>query len=150
MRESRRKDDPMPLTWDSFAEGDALPELQKTPGVTRLVKYAAGGGDFNPLHHDFAFPQAKAIGSIIVHGRFKYAALGELVSNWLDHGGRIKSISCQYRGMDLPDQTMTLGGVVKRKWEEGGEKLAELELFVHNAKGKNTTPGTAIVCISIG
>jgi hypothetical protein len=28
--------------------------------------------------------------------------------------------------MDLPDQTMTLGGVVKRKWEEEGEKLAEL------------------------
>lgn len=135
----------MPRTWDSFEEGDALPELVKNPGVTQLVKYAAGGGDFNPLHHDYGFPQAKAIGSIIVHGRFKYAALGELVSNWIDHGGRIKNLACQYRGMDLPDQEMTLGGKVKRKWEEGGEKLAELELFVKNAKGKDTTPGSAIV-----
>jgi hypothetical protein len=135
----------VPKTWKSFSEGDALPELVKQPGVTQLVKYAAGSGDFNPLHHDFAFPQSKAIGSIIVHGRFKYASLGELVSNWLDHGGRIKKISCQYRGMDLPDQPMTLGGVVKRKWEENGEKLAELELWVKNAQGKNTTPGTAIV-----
>ena len=133
----------MPRTWDSFAEGDLLPELIKKPGVTQLVKYAAGGGDFNPLHHDFAFPQAKALGSIIVHGRFKYAALGELVSNWLDHGGRIKRLACQYRGMDLPDQEMILGGKVVRKWEEGGEKLAELELYVKNAKGKDTTPGTA-------
>jgi hypothetical protein len=135
----------MPLEWDSFKEGDALPELIKQPGVTQLVKYAAGGGDFNPLHHDFAFSQSKAIGSIIVHGRFKYAALGELVSNWLDHGGRIKNIACQYRGMDLPDQPMSLGGVVKHKWEEAGEKLAELELYVNNAKGKNTTPGSALV-----
>ena len=135
----------MPRAWDSFAEGDVLPELVKNPGVTQLVKYAAGGGDFNPLHHDFAFPQAKAIGSIIVHGRFKYASLGELVSNWLDHGGRIKKLACQYRGMDLPDQEMTLGGKVTRKWEEGGEKLAELELYVKNAKGKDTTPGTAVV-----
>jgi acyl dehydratase len=135
----------MPRTWDSFKEGDALPELIKKPGVTQLVKYAAGGGDFNPLHHDFAFPQAKAIGSIIVHGRFKYAALGELVSNWLDHGGRIKNLACQYRGMDLPDQEMVLGGKVTRKWEEGGEKLAELELHIKNAKGKDTTPGTAVV-----
>ncbi len=47
--------------------------------------------------------------------------------------------------MDLPGNEMTLGGVVKRKWEEGGEKLAELELYVKNDKGKNTTPGTAIV-----
>lgn len=135
----------MPRSWDSFSEGDSLTELEKTPGVSQLVKYSAGGGDFNPLHHDFAFPQAKAIGSIIVHGRFKYASLGELVSNWLDHGGRIKTLSCQYRGMDLPDQPMTCGGVVKRKWEENGEKLAELELYVKNAKGKNTTPGHAVV-----
>jgi len=135
----------MPRKWDSFEEGDALPELVKKPGVTQLVKYAAGSGDFNPLHHDFAFPQSKAIGSIIVHGRFKYASLGELVSSWLDHGGRIRSIACQYRGMDLPDQPMTVGGVVKRKFEENGEKLAELELYVKNGQGRNTTPGTAIV-----
>ena len=135
----------MPLEWDSFDEGDALPEMTKQPGVSGLVKYSAGGGDFNPLHHDYAFPQSKAIGSIIVHGRFKYAALGELVSNWLDHGGRIKTLSCQYRGMDLPNDEMTLGGVVKRKWEENGEKLTELELYVRNEDGKNTTPGSAVV-----
>ena len=51
------------------------------------MKYAGGSGDFNPLHYDYQFPQAKQIGSIIVHGRFKYAALGELVSNWLGHRG---------------------------------------------------------------
>jgi hypothetical protein len=78
----------------------------------------------------------------------KYAALGELVSNWLDHGGRIRKIGCQYRGMDMPDKQMTLGGVVKRKWEEDGKKLAELELWVKNEAGKNTTPGSAIVELS--
>jgi acyl dehydratase len=137
----------MPLTFDSFKEGDALPVLKKKPSVTQLVKYAAGGGDFNPLHHDYDFPQSKALGSIIVHGRFKYAALGELVSNWLDHGGRIRKLGCQYRGMDLPDKEMTLGGTVKRKWVEGGEKLAELELWVKNEGGKTTTPGSAVVVL---
>lgn len=135
----------MPLDWNSFKEGDSIPELRKAPGVSQLVKYSAGGGDFNPLHHDYNFPQSKAIGSIIIHGRFKYAALGELVSNWLDHGGRIRTLSCQYRGMDLPDNTMELGGKVKRKWEENGEKLAQIELYVKNAEGKNTTPGSAVV-----
>ena len=66
-------------TWTSIQAGDQLPELRKKPDVPQLVKYAAGSGDFNPLHYDFSFPQAKEIGSIIVHGRFKYAALGELV-----------------------------------------------------------------------
>ncbi|HEU4427166.1 MAG TPA: MaoC/PaaZ C-terminal domain-containing protein [Myxococcota bacterium] len=137
----------MPVTWDAFKEGDEIPVLKKKPGVTQLVKYAAGGGDFNPLHHDYNFPQSKALGSIIVHGRFKYAALGELVSNWLDHGGRIQKISCQYRGMDFPNQEMTLGGKVVRKYEEAGKKLADLELWAKNEKGQNTTPGSATVRI---
>jgi acyl dehydratase len=137
----------VPLSYDSFKEGDALPVLKKKPGVTQLVKYAAGGGDFNPLHHDYAFPQSKALGSIIVHGRFKYASLGELVSNWLGHSGRIRRISCQYRGMDFPDKPILCGGVVKRKWQEGGEKLVELELWTKNEEGKNTTPGSAIVAL---
>ena len=77
----------MAITWDSIKEGDTLPEIKKTPGVTQLVKYAAGGGDFNPMHHDYNFFQSKAIGSIIVHGRFKWSSLGEIVSNWLGHQG---------------------------------------------------------------
>src|SRR4029453_4944265 len=93
-------------SWEWIKEGDALPELRKRPDVPQLVKYAAGSGDFNPLHYDYNFPQAKQIGSIIVHRPFQYASLGELVSNWLGHRGRIKLISCQYRGMDLPHQDM--------------------------------------------
>ena len=135
----------MAVAWESITEGAQLPELRKRPDVPQLVKYAAGSGDFNPLHYDYSFPQAKQIGSIIVHGRFKYAALGELVSNWLGHGGRIRSISCQYRGMDFPDREFTCGGKVARKWEESGRKLVELQIWTENDEGKRTTPGHAIV-----
>jgi hypothetical protein len=135
------------LTWDDVKEGSPLPEIRKAPGVTQLVKYAAGSGDFNPLHHDYNFPQSKQLGSIIVHGRFKYAALGEVVSNWLGHAGRIRTLACQYRGMDFPDKQMICGGVVKRKWQENGEKLVELDLWTKDEAGKNTTPGSAVVVL---
>jgi hypothetical protein len=42
---------------------------------------------------------------------------------------------------------MTLGGTVKLKWTENGEKLAELELWVKNEEGKTTTPGSAVVVL---
>lgn len=133
------------MTWESIKEGDALPELRKTPSVTQLVKYAAGSGDFNPLHHDFQYPQCRQLGSIIVHGRFKYAALGELVSNWLGHRGRIVKLSCQYKGMDLPDKEVVFSGKVVRKSETDGRKLVELQLSTINADGQQTTPGQAVV-----
>jgi len=135
----------MAITWDAIRDGDELPALKKKPTVTQLVKYAAGSGDFNPLHHDYGFPQSKMLGSIIVHGRFKYAALGELVSNWLGHRGRIRKISCEYRGMDFPDREFTCGGKVTRKWEDGSRKLVDLQLWAENDEGKKTTPGQATV-----
>lgn len=138
----------MAISWSEIEVGASLPRLEKKPGVTQLVKYAAGSGDFNPLHHDYRFPQAQQIGSIIVHGRFKYAALGELVSNWLGHAGRIRKLSCQFRGMDMPDQSIICTGKVARKWEENGERLAELTVWTENAEGKQTTPGAAIVVLS--
>lgn len=139
----------MAVTWESIAEGQELPELAKRPSLTDLVKYAAGSGDFNPLHHDYAFPQAKLVGSVILHGRFKYAALGELVSNWLGHRGRIEKISCQYRGMDFPDQVLTCKGRVIRKWQEGRVKYAKLSVWTENPEGKKTTPGSAIVAFDV-
>jgi acyl dehydratase len=133
------------LEWESIQEGLQLPEQRRTLGVPDLVKYAAGSGDFNPLHYDFNFPQSKALGSIIVHGRFKYALLGQLVSDWLQHRGRIKKISCQYRGMDLPGQEIVCRGRVVRKWEEGGERLVEVSVWTEDEAGKKTTPGQAVV-----
>ena len=143
MRENQEQ--AVTVTWESIQEGQELPELAKRPGLTDLVKYAAGSGDFNPLHHDPAFPQARALGSIIVHGRYKYAALGELVSNWLGHNGRIAKISCQYRGMDFPDQLLTCKGRVIRKWQEEGVKYARLSIWAENPEGRKTTPGGATV-----
>lgn len=133
------------LRFEEIKEGDALPELRKTPTLQTLVKYSAGSGDFNPLHHDYNFIQAKQIGSIIVHGRFKYASLGELVSNWLGHAGRIRKLSCQYRGMDLPDREFVCKGVVKKKSDEGGTRTVELDVWAENSEGKKTTPGSAVV-----
>ena len=132
-------------TWETINEGDELPELHKTPTVTDLVSYSAGSGDFNPLHHDYDFPQSKAIGTIIVHGRYKYAAMGEMVSNWLQHGGRIRKISCQYRGMDFPNKPLVIQGRVASKSEDNGEKLVNLHLWTLNEDGKKTTPGWVTV-----
>ncbi|MEO5841086.1 MAG: MaoC/PaaZ C-terminal domain-containing protein [Acidimicrobiales bacterium] len=127
--------------------GDELPPVAKTPGRRELVQYAAGSGDFNPLHYDTEFPQAKALGDNIVHGRMKFAVLGELVSNWLAHTGRIKTIACSYRGMDLQGKTLTAKGVVVAKREQDGQKLVDLEIYVENASGTRTTPGTATVIL---
>jgi hypothetical protein len=47
--------------------------------------------------------------------------------------------------MDFPHQDIVCRGKVKRKWQENGEKLVELDVWTENPEGKKTTPGTAVV-----
>ena len=135
------------IYFDDVQEGQELPSLNKKPEREQLVKYAAGSGDFNPLHYDDEFAKNQGVPGVIAHGRFKYASLGQLVSDWMGYQGRIKKISCQYRGMDFLDQPFTCKGLVKRKYEEDGQKLVELEVWTENGEGQKTTPGTAIVAL---
>ena len=128
---------------------DTMPALKtgNVSAATWTAVYGIAVGYHKVAPHVTPTNHVHQIGSIIVHGRFKYASLGEVVSNWLGHAGRIKKLSCQYRGMDFPDKEMICGGAVTRKYEEDGEKLVELELWTKNEDGKNTTPGSAVVAL---
>ncbi|MGH9119769.1 MAG: MaoC/PaaZ C-terminal domain-containing protein [Acidimicrobiales bacterium] len=128
--------------------GDELSPLTKTPDREQLVKYAAGSGDFNPLHYDADFPQAVAIGDNIVHGRMKYAAMGQLVSDWLGHRGWIRRITAQYRGMDKRGDTFTCRGRVTGVHDEAGVPIVEVEVWTENADGQATTKGQAEVVLA--
>ena len=134
----------------SFADlavGDELPPLTKSLDRADLVKYAAGSGDFNPLHFDPEFPQAREIGDNIVHGRLKYAALGQLVSDWLEHQGWVRRLSAQYRGMDRRGAPFSCRGRVSALSEEAGLGVVELELWTESAEGERTTTGSAEVVL---
>lgn len=134
--------------FDEVNVGDELPTIAKQPARLQLVQYAAGSGDFNPLHYDADFPQAKQLGDNIVHGRMKYASLGQCVSDWLGHSGWVQSLGCQYRGMDVQGAPFTVKGVVTAKREEGGRKLVDIDVWTEDAKGARTTPGTATVVLN--
>ncbi|MCA9829524.1 MAG: MaoC/PaaZ C-terminal domain-containing protein [Dehalococcoidia bacterium] len=138
----------MTVTWDSISEGQAITELKKNCSTQQLVQWAAGSGDFYQIHYDKDFAVGTGLSNIIVHGALKNAFLGQLVHDWMGPNGRIKKYGCSYRGMDYPNQDITCKGIVRRKYEEGGEKLVDLEIWSENPEGNKTTPGTATVAFS--
>ena len=135
--------------FDDVKEGQELPEIKIKPDKQQLVKFAAGSGDFNPLHFDEKFPMLKGMGIAdnIVHGRFKYAQVGRIVFAFAGYKGRVKKFGVSYRGMDLINTNVTVKGVVTAKRREGGENLVELDVWTENDEGKKTTPGTAVVAL---
>jgi len=135
----------MAATWDSVSEGMEIPSLKKNCSTQQLVIWAAGSGDFYQIHYDKDFAVGTGLSNIIVHGALKNAFLGQLVHDWVGQNGMIKKYGCSYRGMDYPNEDITCKGIVRRKYEEGGEKLVDLEIWTEQANGNKTTPGTATV-----
>ena len=137
------------IYFEDVKEGQELAPIKISPDKSQLVKFAAGSGDFNPLHFDEKFPMLKAMGlsDNIVHGRFKYAQVGRLVFAFAGYKGRVKKFGVNYRGMDMPNKEITVGGVVTAKRQEGGENLVDLDVWTQDVGGKKTTPGTATVAL---
>jgi acyl dehydratase len=135
--------------FEDVKEGQELPEIKIKPDKQQLVKFAAGSGDFNPLHFDENFPMLKPMGLTenIVHGRFKYAQVGRLVFGLAGYKGRVKNFGVSYRGMDMLNKQITAKGVVTAKRQENGENLVDLDVWTEDENGKKTTPGTATVAL---
>ena len=146
------------LYYEDVNVGDEVTPLSKVATSRMLVQWAGASGDFNPLHYEDRFAQAMFVGSPIVHGQLKRAWLGHLVTDWIGLEGTVKTLSCQFRGMDYPRkmQTMTdphdgetwwCKGVVTGKKVEDGENIVECDIWVENGKGEKTTPGKAVVAL---
>lgn len=135
--------------FEDVKEGQELPEIKISPDKQQLVKFAAGSGDFNPLHFDENFPMLGAMGlkENIVHGRFKYAQVGRMALALAGYKGRVKRFGVSYRGMDMLNKPITVKGLVTGKKQEGGENIVELDIWTEDADGKKTTPGSAVVAL---
>ena len=135
------------IFWEDVAIGLALPPLVKCPTTRQLVQYAGASGDFYEIHYDKDFAQQTGLGGVIIHGALKSAFLGQLVTDWAGPLGTLKRLSCQYRGMDYPNQPITARGIVTRKYQAGGEHLVDCTIWLENPVGENTTPGSATVVL---
>ncbi len=131
--------------WEDIEEGMEVPSLVKLPTTQMLVKYAGASGDFYQIHYDHAFALENGLPGVIIHGALKSAFLGQMLTDWIGESGTLRKLACQYRTMDFPDDTLTCKGVVTRKYQDGGRRLVDCDIWLENGKGEKTTPGSATV-----
>jgi acyl dehydratase len=127
--------------------GSEVPTLEKDPTTQQLVKYAGASGDFYQIHYDKDFALKNNLPGVILHGALKNAFLGQLMTNFAGDGGWLRKLSVQYRGMDQPGSKVLCKGRVIKKYVEKGDHLVDCEIWLENAKGEKTTPGSATVML---
>ena len=83
---------------------------------------------------------------MILHGALKNAFLGQLMTDFAGELGWLRKLSVQYRGMDQPGNGRRLRQGLK-KYIDGGNNLVDCEIWLENAQGEKTTPGSATVIL---
>lgn len=144
--------------YEDVEVGGEITPLQKIATTRMLVQWAGALGDFNPLHYEDDFAKSLGVGKPIVHGSLKRAWLINLMTDWIGPGGRLKKLSCRFRGLDYPrkmkmfevphdGETWWCKGKVTKKYVEDENNLIECEIWVENGKGEKTTTGSALVSL---
>lgn len=135
------------IYFEDVEAGYEIPLLEKDPTTQQLVKYAGASGDFYQIHYDKDFAIKNKLPGVILHGALKNAYLGQLMTDFAGELGWLRKLSVQYRGMDQPGSRVICKGKVVKKYVSNGDHLVDCEIWLENAKGEKTTPGSATVML---
>ena len=135
------------LYYEDIAVGSEITPLVKLPTTRQLVMWAGASGDYNPIHYDKDFAQSRGLPGVIVHGQLVCSFLGQLITDWIGEQGSLRKLTCSYKGMNFPGETLTGKGQVIKKYIEAGEHCVECNIRAENSKGEKTVSGMAIAVV---
>lgn len=135
----------MPLSYDTLHEGDPLPTARRTPTTFQLMKFLGAAWMWVPQFYDAAVAQQVGLEGPIIPGPLKLAYLEQYLAKWLDGAGAVRRIQVSHRRPDYHNIELTLGGAVTRKYEQDGDRLLDVELWIDNPQGERSLRGGATI-----
>lgn len=124
--------------------GDALPERAHTPSNVSLFLYNAAVWNPHRIHYDETYTtQVEQHPGIVIDGPLQGDWLAQCVTNWLGDSGVLVRFQYSNRRATHLGDTLTSGGHITAV--DATQQLVNVELFVKNAAGEITSPGSATV-----
>jgi acyl dehydratase len=133
--------------YEDIEVGSELPSLVKYPTTMQLVKFAGASGDYYQIHYDKDFALANGLPGVIVHGWLALSFLGQMVTDWLGDKGTLLKLDGSYKGMNKVHEEIFCYGRIKRKYEQDGKALVQIEIWAENPQGDKTVTGSATVTL---
>jgi len=110
---------------------------------TQIVQYAGASGDYNPLHTDDRFTtEVAGYPSVFAHGMLTMGMTGRVLTDWFGVEG-LGSYGVRFVKQVFPGDSLTATATVTAVRDEGGQRLADLEVVTVNQDGDVVLQGTA-------
>ncbi len=136
----------MSLTIDNVSVGDALPERAHTPTSVSLFLYNAAVWNPHRIHYDAPYTtDVERHPAIVIDGPLQGDWLAQCVTTWLGDAGVLVRFNYSNRRATYLGEILTSGGRITAI--DVPTRTVALELWVKNASGDVTSPGSATVRI---
>ena len=129
--------------------GDPLPELVIDPVDPEKMKtMAALLRDPNPIHWDVDVVRQLGMGERPVNqGPNNMAYLVNLLAAFAGGYERVRALRVRFLGNVFGGDRLTARGTVTGVRDEGGERLADLDVWLERAEDDRVLDGTAVVAL---
>ena len=141
--------DPPDLFFEDFAEGQEFRTVTKGPMmVGHQVRWAGACDNYDSeFHHDEYVAQAQGLPGIILSGPLMASYLMSALAHWVGRNARLLRFADRNVGSTMPRDMAYLHGRIKKKDERDGQGVLEIECWIENQRGENTTPGRAVAAV---
>ncbi len=137
------------ICFEDVLVGQELPPLVKGPiSTAHIMRWAAATENWHRIHYDWKYATGHdKLPDVVVNGSWKQHVLIQLVTDWVGESGWLWRIRFQFRGMNVPGETLTAWGSVTSVQPRGAYGIANLEIGLRNQHGTDGTPGSATVVL---
>jgi acyl dehydratase len=130
---------------DKVGIGDEIGPFARRTGFANWNRYAAVNDEFVPIHMDDEAGRAAGYPGAFGMGNLQWSYLHNALRAWMGDSGRIVSLSCQFRGPNTKDMTVTARGVVTGVEEADGVVTVTADVWTEAEDGSRLAPGEAVV-----
>jgi hydroxyacyl-ACP dehydratase HTD2-like protein with hotdog domain len=137
------------LDFEDVAPGQELALLEIGPLTTvHLMRWSAAIENWHKIHYDqpFAVGHDK-LPALLINGSLKQNFIVRLLKDWVGQTGWVWKVRYQFRAMNAVGETLTVWAKVTDTRRAEAFGLVDLELGIRNAKGEESTPGSAVVAL---
>jgi len=130
--------------FDDCTVGQEFEFGRRGPVTTEMMaRWAAGSGDFNPIHYDRTEALRQGLPDVIIAGPMKFAMMLDCLTDWAGGQQPIRKAKTRYQGMDVPGTVFTFHATVVSADRGATTGTINLDIRVVNQKGETTTVGEA-------
>lgn len=137
--------------FETVAVGDDIPVLAKGPMTTaHIIRWSAAMENWHKIHYDWRYATGHdGLPDVLINGSWKQHVLAQVLVDWAGETGWLWKMNFQYRGMNIPGDTLTAWGRVTGRSQRGRFGVVDLDIGLKDQNGKEGSPGTASVVLPL-